>query len=204
MAFSAESGVWRPTRTASPIPSMSASRVSASAGASSSAASSPSAATATISGSARFLLAKDASISAVLSIAVLASIPSGRPALLAIGRAGLEAATGRTTDAWDRRWEGSAGFRRAGRTVTAVWGVGLVIDAVLRVVVSYSLPIDVVPVVTALQWVVLLVVLNVISQVYLRRPAHRHLIFDDDDDDDDPDRALEPAALDSVRSPGPR
>ena len=45
------------------------------------------------------------------------------------------------------------------------------------VVLAVTLPVDVVPVSTSVGWVLLLVVLQVATQVLLRRPRHRALVF---------------------------
>ncbi|WP_405138910.1 hypothetical protein [Nocardia sp. NBC_01388] len=60
---------------------------------------------------------------------------------------------------WEDRWHAEAGFRRHIRVLTAVWGAGFALDAVVRVVLAQTLPIDAVPLVTGLQWVVVLGVL---------------------------------------------
>jgi hypothetical protein len=48
---------------------------------------------------------------------------------------------------------------------------------VLGVVLAFTLPVDVVPVSTTVGWVLLVVVLQVATQVLLRRPRHRALVF---------------------------
>ncbi|MGX7827988.1 VC0807 family protein [Actinokineospora sp. 24-640] len=128
-----------------------------------------------LTGSPRFLLAKDGAITAALGLAVLASIVAARPAMFALGRAMVSEKDAAT---WDERWAGIPHFRRIWRTVTVLWGLGLLLDAALRVVFAYTLPVDVVPALGAAQWLVLLVVLQVVSQLYLRRPGNRELVFD--------------------------
>ncbi|MGH9270219.1 MAG: VC0807 family protein [Ilumatobacteraceae bacterium] len=140
-----------------------------------------------LSGSARFLIAKDGAITLILGTVVLASTPTAQPALLTIGRS-VVLASGHRTDSWDHRWSTSDPFRQIWRQLNIIWGAGLLVDAALRVMFAYTLPIDTVPAVTAVQWIVLLIALNLISQIHLRRPANRPLIFDDDDD------ALTPAS----------
>ncbi|MGP4016705.1 VC0807 family protein [Saccharopolyspora sp. 5N708] len=136
-----------------------------------------SSATSLLSGSPRFLLAKDGGITAALGLVVLATTASVRPAMFSIGRMTISRA-GHDADGWDRRWDESAQFRRIWRVLTVLWGVGLLTDALLRVVLAYTLPIDVVPALSAAQWLILLVILQVISQIHLRRPGNRELIFD--------------------------
>lgn len=134
-----------------------------------------SSATALLTGSPRFLLAKDGAITAALGLAVLASTAAARPAMFALGRVMVSE---KDAAAWDERWARIPRFRRVWRVVTVLWGLGLLLDAALRVVFAYTLPVDVVPALGAAQWLVLLVVLQVVSQLYLRRPGNRELVFD--------------------------
>jgi hypothetical protein len=48
-------------------------------------------------------------------------------------------------------------------------GGGLLVDAAIRVVFAYTLPVDVVPASNGIQYAVVYLVLQLISQVYLRR-----------------------------------
>ncbi|HEX4723847.1 MAG TPA: VC0807 family protein, partial [Pseudonocardiaceae bacterium] len=57
---------------------------------------------------------------------------------------------------WEGRWHVDAGFRHHIRVVTAVWGVGFTLDAVVRIVLATTLPVDSVPLVSTLQWLVVL------------------------------------------------
>jgi hypothetical protein len=128
------------------------------------------------SGTPELLLARGSAVTAVLGVVVLASLARPRPAMYLVGRAVL-AGAGHDPATWDARCEAHPSFRRLWRTVTAVWGAGLLLHAVLGVVLAFALPVDVVPVTTTVAWVVLLGVLQVITQVLLRRPAHRELVF---------------------------
>lgn len=132
--------------------------------------------TSLLAGSERFLLARDGAVTAALGLSMLVSTATARPAMFAIGRAFLTR-SGHDAAAWDLRWTGSTRFRRIWRAVTALWGAGLLADAALRVGLAYTLPVDVVPAVHAAQWLPLLVALQVLTQLYLRRPGNRELIF---------------------------
>ncbi|MFG1633506.1 VC0807 family protein [Pseudonocardia alni] len=135
-----------------------------------------SAATALVGGDDRVLLAREALVTAALGVVLLASVPSARPVLFTIGRLTLTE-TGHSPDEWDLRWARSARFRGIWRWLTAGWAAGLFLDAALRVVVAHTLPIDMVPAVHAVQWCVVLAVLLVAGQVWLRLPRHRELVF---------------------------
>ncbi|MBW0104358.1 VC0807 family protein [Pseudonocardia sp. KRD291] len=133
-------------------------------------------ATSMVTGSERLLLARDGAITAALGLVMLATAASARPAMYAIGRV-VMARSGHDAATWDERWSASARFRRIWRAVTVLWGAGLLLDAVLRVLSAYTLPIDLVPALHAAQWLPLLLALQILSQLYLRRPGNRELIF---------------------------
>lgn len=128
------------------------------------------------SGSPELLLARGSVVTAVLGAVVLGSLGRPRPVMFTVGRAVLQGA-GHDPAPWDARFAAHASFRGLWRTITALWGAGLLVDAVLGVVLAFTLPVDAVPVATTVTWVVLLVVLQVATQVLLRRPAHRELVF---------------------------
>jgi intracellular septation protein A len=128
------------------------------------------------SGSPELLLARGSVVTAVLGVVVLGSLTRPRPVMFTVGRAVLEGA-GHDPAPWDARFAAHASFRRLWRTITALWGAGLLLDAVLGVVLAFRLPVDMVPVSTTVGWVLLVVVLQVATQVLLRRPRHRGLVF---------------------------
>jgi hypothetical protein len=70
-----------------------------------------------------------------------------------------------TSEPWDSMWRRSPNFRRGWRISAVIWGIGLLIDAVIRVIIAYSLPVDVVPAVATALFPVTAVVLIVIDQV---------------------------------------
>jgi hypothetical protein len=57
---------------------------------------------------------------------------------------------------WEGRWHTDARFRHHIRVITAVWGVGFTLDAVVRIVLASTLPVDSVPLVSTVQWLVVL------------------------------------------------
>ena len=50
-----------------------------------------------------------------------------------------------------------------------MWGAGLLVDAVLRVLMSYTLPVSVVPGLGGALWPVTFIVLQVVTNVYYHR-----------------------------------
>ncbi|MEU4192852.1 VC0807 family protein [Kribbella sp. NPDC026611] len=118
----------------------------------------------------RMLLAKDGVITALCGGWLLATVALGKPLLLAIGRGIAEAKRGKGGgEVWAGRWDKEPPFRHGIRLITIVWGVGLVFDAVVRVVIAYALPLDAVPGVTTVQWIVVFVLLYGFMMIYSRK-----------------------------------
>jgi len=132
-----------------------------------------------IAGSVRFLLAKDAVLTTVWGAWFLLSLRARRPLTYRFTRPLLEGhrifdPTTRTSAmpverSWDDLWTLVPRFRRLWQVTTVVWGAALLIDAVARVAIAYTLPIDVVPAFTGGLWLVTLLLLQVVTNVYLTR-----------------------------------
>ncbi|MGN5381728.1 VC0807 family protein [Streptomyces lasalocidi] len=69
----------------------------------------------------------------------------------------------------ERTWESDASFRRVWRGLTVLWGVGLLCDALLRLIMAYTLPVDTVPALDGALYAVSWILLQVITQVVLHR-----------------------------------
>ncbi|MFI5732828.1 VC0807 family protein [Kribbella sp. NPDC051587] len=118
----------------------------------------------------RMLLAKDGVITAMCGGWLLATVVVGKPLLLAIGRGIAEAKRGKGGgEVWAGRWDREPGFRHGLKLITAVWGVGLVLDAVVRVAIAFTLPLDAVPGVTTVQWIVVFAGLYLFMFWYSRK-----------------------------------
>ncbi|WP_344949259.1 VC0807 family protein [Sphaerisporangium flaviroseum] len=120
-----------------------------------------------ISGSARFMLAKDGWLTVVTGVWMLASARTDQPLTFPFARLLLERRVGPGKQSWDVLWRRAPGFRRIWRVCTVLWGIGLVLDAVVRVVMAYTLPVDVVPGLNAAQYVVFLLLMQVVTNLYL-------------------------------------
>ncbi|MFC9930057.1 VC0807 family protein [Streptomyces sp. NPDC127190] len=123
-------------------------------------------AAALVSGSPRFMLAKDGWLTGVAGLWFLISIGARRPLLFHGGRPLLEGRFRSDGTSWDVLWEREPAFRRIWRVSTAIWGVAMLLDAVVRVVMAYTLPMDLVPGLGALLWPVTLVLLQLVNGVY--------------------------------------
>lgn len=125
-----------------------------------------------VTGSPRFLLAKEGWFTAAIGVGFLVTLRFARPLAFSLARAMLRHSPLGTTlgvDTWDQRWERDRRFRRTWQVATALWGVGLIADAVVRVIMAYTLPVDVVPALGGALWAVTFVVLQVIQQIYFTR-----------------------------------
>lgn len=91
-----------------------------------------------LTGDAQFLLLKDSFATGVAGLAFTASCFVGRT-LIYHGALRLRAGQPGEEARFDTLWRTNARFRRNFRLMSAVWGVGLLADAVLRIPLIYSL-----------------------------------------------------------------
>jgi hypothetical protein len=132
-----------------------------------------------VTGSPRFLLAKDAGLTAVWGAWFFLSLRARRPLTFRFSRPLLEGRkvfdsvtrTRRTPDAgtWDRLWERDSQFRNVWQVTTVIWGTALFLDAAVRVTMAYTLPIDVVPALAGSLWLVTFLALQLITNIYFVR-----------------------------------
>lgn len=126
-----------------------------------------------LSGGPRFLLAKDGWLTGVSGVWMLVSVRSRRPLTFLFARPLLEGVVARMAGAagasWDGLWERVPRFRHIWRVATVIWGIALLVDAVIRVTMAYTLPVDLVPGLGGALWPVTFVVLQVITNVYFQR-----------------------------------
>jgi hypothetical protein len=132
-----------------------------------------------LSGSPRFLLARDGGITAITGIWFFASLLGKRPLTFSFARPLLEGRklfdptirqwVAPTGPSWDTLWERVPAFRQLWRVTAAIWGTCTLLDAVIRVVMAYTLPIDVVPGLAGVLWPVTFMLLQVITNLYFLR-----------------------------------
>ncbi len=126
-----------------------------------------------LTGSPRFLLAKDGWLTGMSGVWMLLSVRSQRPLTFLFARPLLESVTvkmaGSVGVSWDTLWERVSHFRHIWHLVTIIWGLALLADAALRIVMAYTLPLDLVPGLGGALWPVTFVVLQVITNVYFAR-----------------------------------
>lgn len=132
-----------------------------------------------ISGSTRALLARDGLTTGAWAGYMYLSLLARRPATYVVSRPLLE---GRrvfdpaarswarpVSESWDEIWERTPDFRRIWRVCTVIWGSAILIDAIVRVVMAYTLPINVIPGLGGALWPVTFIALQVATNIYFAR-----------------------------------
>jgi intracellular septation protein A len=118
-----------------------------------------------ITGSTRFLLAKDGWFTGVTGLWFFASMAARHPISYICAKPLLEGRIGPKGVPWDTLWDELPLFRRAWRVINVIWGVAMQLDAAVRIVMAYTLPVDLVPGLGGAQYAVLFVLLQVITTV---------------------------------------
>ncbi|MFI1161516.1 VC0807 family protein [Streptomyces sioyaensis] len=126
-----------------------------------------------ISGSPRLTLARGGWFTGLIALWILGSVFTSRPftyrALKALlpGKAGM----------LEGLWGADPRFRRIWRGLTVLWGAGLLVDAALRVIMAYTLPVDSVPALDGVLYFVTYLVLQVITHIILHKTGLFRLLF---------------------------
>ena len=130
------------------------------------------------SGDPRILLFKDALLTAAWGCWFLVSVRARRPLSYRLTRPLLDrsvhpSATDVTGSGdpgrWEALWEDEPGFRRAWRVTSLIWAGALFFDAMIRMLMAVMLPIDRVPALSGILWIVTLVALQVVTNIHLTR-----------------------------------
>jgi hypothetical protein len=114
----------------------------------------------------RFLLAKDGLITGLWGVWFLASVWAHRPAAFLFARPFMEGRRAFAVRDWDLLWQCEPRFRRLWRVSSVIWGIGMLGDAVVRVVMAYTLPIRIVPGLSGALWPVTFVLLQIVTNIY--------------------------------------
>lgn len=94
-----------------------------------------------------------AAVGGLVGVWMLVTVVIGRPAQLTLGRTLAEIKRGAEgAAAWAARWDTDARFRRGLRINTAGWGAVLLAHSVVHIVLVYTLPIDLISLVTTVVW----------------------------------------------------
>lgn len=128
-----------------------------------------SAAAALIGGDPRFLLAKDGWVTLIAGVWLLATTRANPPVVFMFARPLLEGHIGPGGANWDLMWRELPGFRHIWRVASVIWGVATILDAGVRFLFAYTLPIDTVPALNGIQYAVLFIVLQIATNIYYLR-----------------------------------
>jgi hypothetical protein len=119
-----------------------------------------------ISGSDRFLLARDGWVTGVGGLWFAATARARRPLVYQSARPLLEGRFRSDGTSWEVLWAREPRFRRIWRVATVMWGAMMLIDAAARITMAYTLPVDSVPALSSLLWPVTIVVLQLVTGAY--------------------------------------
>lgn len=122
-----------------------------------------------IGGDPRFLLAKDGWVTAIAGAWLLATTKANPPVVFMFARPLMEGHIGPGGANWDVMWKKLPGFRRIWRVASVIWGVATILDAGVRFIFAYTLPVDSVPALNGIQYAVLFIVLQIATNIYYFR-----------------------------------
>jgi intracellular septation protein A len=126
-------------------------------------------AVALVSGSDRFLLAKDGWLTGAAGLWILTTTRAHRPFVYPFARILLEGRVGPEGESWESLWDRLPSFRHVWRVANVIWGAATLADAGVRVAMAYTLPVSMVPALNGAQYAVLFVGLQVATNVYYYR-----------------------------------
>lgn len=81
------------------------------------------------------------------------------------------------SQSWDELWPPVPRFRHIWRVCTVIWATAILADAVIRVVMAYTLPIGLVPGLGGALWPVTFLVLQVVTNVYFARSGFWRILL---------------------------
>ncbi|EWM17235.1 VC0807 family protein [Kutzneria sp. 744] len=122
---------------------------------------------------ARLLLVKDSAVTGLFGLVLLGSLLAPRPLMFYFGRKFATGGDPARVEWWNGLWQ-YPGFRRSQRILTVVWGAAFLGEAVLRVILSYALPLSTALVVTSVLPYVVLGLLIFGTVTYGRRAGRRN------------------------------
>jgi hypothetical protein len=121
-----------------------------------------------LTGNPRLLLARESYITGVLGVWMIGTLYARRPFIFETTTRLMPLAGAR---AWERAWQNEPKFRGVMRAMTVAWGASFIIDAGCRIVMAYTLPVDIVPLLSIGQLVLMLIIVVQGSKWY----GARHL-----------------------------
>lgn len=126
-----------------------------------------------VTGDDRFLLLKDSFGTALAGLIFLGTCLFGRPLIFYAAKRTTTVSDPEREARWETRWREEPAFRRTFVLLSVGWGVGLLVEALVRVPLVYLLPIDVVPALSTALQIAAFVVLIFWTLWYVRRVQSR-------------------------------
>lgn len=130
-----------------------------------------------VGGDVRFLLARDALVTATVGTWFLVSARTDRPLALVLSRPLLELMNRYPPGRWEELWRDRPRFRTIWRRASVGFGLGTLADAVARVAMAYTLPVDLVPALSTALYLATSVVLLVGVNLYYARSGLWTMLF---------------------------
>ncbi|WP_417216782.1 VC0807 family protein [Arthrobacter sp.] len=121
-----------------------------------------------LTGDPRLLVARESYLTGIVGLWMIGTLWAARPFILVATMPLLPPATAAT---WDANWRQETVFRKVMRAMTLAWGCAFLVDAVARIVMAYTLPLDIVPLAGTALLVLLLIAVVQFSKAYGRRAA---------------------------------
>ncbi|GLZ52001.1 hypothetical protein Acsp07_16180 [Actinomycetospora sp. NBRC 106378] len=113
----------------------------------------------------RLLLLKESAVTGLVGLVFLGSLLAPRPVMFLFGRRFATNGDPARIAWWNGLWQ-YPGFRRTQRGLTVMWGLGLLGEAVVRIVLTYRLPVPTMVVVNAVVPAVVIGLLVVATTVW--------------------------------------
>jgi len=126
-----------------------------------------------VSGSEKLTLLRESFLTAAFGIAFLVSLVVGKPIMFLLIRQFMAQEDEQRLAEWDALWLDVPEFRRVMRQMTAVWGVALLSEFALKVVMIETLSTDVVQAISGPLLLAFIAVLIVVSIRWGRRVRER-------------------------------
>lgn len=120
----------------------------------------------------RLILLKESAITGLFGLVLLGSLLAPRPLMFYFGRRFATGGSAERITWWNGLWQ-YPGFRRTQRVMTLVWGVVLLVEAVVRGVLAFALPVGTMVVVNAVLPPVIIALLVAFTITYARRSQAR-------------------------------
>lgn len=117
----------------------------------------------------KFLLLKESVLTGLLGVGYLVTLLTPRPAFFLLGRRFATGGDPGRVRWWNDWWRTSHGFRRTMRAMTAMWGLAFVVEAGVRVWLTYVLSIGTMVVINNIAPLAVVGLLMVITAVWGKR-----------------------------------